>query len=334
MTGSMERMDTFWQPLADLKARIDAAGGFVNAHAHFDRAYSVLTEDFDSHRVESHLHEKWKLVDEYKERTQTEGFFAHIWMALRAQADQGVKHSLSFIDVDPLVGTKALDAAVKARELAARELHMRFLIASQTLKGVVEPEARRIFEENLDRIDVIGGLPGADRGRESEHLDVLLEAVKKSGKRAHIHVDQLNSPQEKETELLCRKIMKWGVEGKVTAVHSISVASHKREYRNQVYQMARDAGLSFVACPSAWIDHRRSDEMQPVHNAVTPVDELIPAGLTVALGTDNIADVYKPYSDGNMMVELRMILESCHFYDRNALVHMATAAGKHVLGVS
>lgn len=332
-TSPVGNVTQLWDPLAQLKQKILGAGGFVNAHAHFDRAYSVSLDDFSASRIESHLHEKWKLVDDYKASSSVDSYLTHIWAALQDQHSQGVRTCLSFIDVDPVSGNRALQAALQAKKRAAEELHMRFLIACQTLKGVVNPECRQVFEENLEHVDLIGGLPGADAGREEEHLDILLAAAKRTGKRAHIHVDQLNLASEKETELLCRKVMEHGVEGQVTAVHGISIASHPKEYRDEVYRMARDAGLSFVACPSAWIDHRRSEELQPVHNAVTPVDEMIPAGLTVAIGTDNIADVYKPYSNGDMMVELRFILEACHFYDEDALLRMATQAGAEVLGV-
>jgi cytosine/adenosine deaminase-related metal-dependent hydrolase len=284
------------------------------------------------------LHEKWKLVDAYKSSSTEDSYFNHIWAALQNQASQGVRHCLSFIDVDPVCEMKALNAALKAKKRAAEELHMRFFIACQTLKGVLNTGTggtlgpRDYFERSLEFVDVIGGLPGADKGREQEHLDVLLEAVLKTGKRAHIHVDQLNAPHEKETEQLCRSIIKWGVEGKVTAVHGISIASHPKSYRRQVYQMCKDAGLSFVSCPSAWIDCRRSEELQPVHNAVTPLDEMFEFGIVVALGTDNISDVYKPFCNGDMLTELRLLLESCHFYESDELVRVATTHGLHVLG--
>ena len=53
--------------------------------------------------------------------------------------------------------------------------------------------------------------------------------------------------------------MHWGMEGKVTAVHGISIAAHPKEYRDRIYGLARDAGLSFVSCPTAWIDSRRKE---------------------------------------------------------------------------
>lgn len=324
-----------WNPLSDLRERIQGAGGFVNAHAHFDRAYSVSMTDFAGAKgnVESHLHEKWKLVDGFKARSTEDDYYRHIVTALGAQARQGVQAALSFIDCDPVAGERALKAALRAKEHAAQELKMRFLIASQTLKGVLERAPREMFEKALPFVDVIGGLPGADKGREAEHLDVLLQAAKATGKRAHIHVDQLNSAAEKETELLCRKVMEHGVEGLVTAVHGISIAAHPKAYREEVYRMCVDAGLSFVACPTAWIDARREETLAPSHNAVTPFDEMLPRGITVAIGSDNICDVYKPFADGDMFTELRVLLESTHVYDVAALVDVAVTNGRKVLGL-
>ena len=53
----------------------------------------------------------------------------------------------------------------------------------------------------IDCVDIIGSLPGADPGKESQHLDVVMGWAKQSGIRLHVHVDELNRPTEKETEL-------------------------------------------------------------------------------------------------------------------------------------
>ena len=325
-----------WNPLSKLTGMISGHGGFVNAHAHFDRAYSVSIEDFTNTQgnINSQLQEKWKLVDRFKSQATEDIYFQHISSALWLQNEQGVRHCLSFIDCDPVAGERALIAAKRAKEFAAKELKMRFLIACQTLKGVVDKEARAWFEKSLEHVDIIGGLPGADAGKEEEHIRILLAASKETGKRVHIHVDQLNSAEEKETELLARKVIEFGLEGKVTAVHGISIAAHSKSYRQELYKLCRDAGLSFVACPTAWIDSRRNETLSPTHNSVTPIDEMIPAGLTVALGSDNICDIYKPYADGNMLTELRVLLESTHFYEMDELLKIATSNGLKVLGLT
>jgi cytosine/creatinine deaminase len=324
-----------WKPLSKLSGLISGQGGFVNAHAHFDRAYSVTLEDFTNTQgnINSKLQEKWKLVDRFKSQASEDIYFQHITAALRLQNDQGIHYCLSFIDCDPVAGERALFAAKKAKEYAAKELKMRFLIACQTLKGVVDRDARIWFEKSLEHVDVIGGLPGADIGHEEEHIDILLKAAKETGKRVHIHVDQLNIAEEKETELLARKVIAWGLEGKVTAVHGISIAAQSKSYRQELYKLCLDAGLSFVACPTAWIDSRRTEILSPTHNSVTPIDEMIPAGITVALGSDNICDIYKPYADGNMLTEIRLLLESTHYYEMDELVKVATVNGLKVLGL-
>ena len=55
--------------------------------------------------------------------------------------------------------------------------------------------------------------------------------------------------------------------------------------------------------------------------------------LTVAIGSDNIHDIYKPFANGDMMFELRLLLEACKIYDVDQLVAIATTNGKKVLGV-
>ncbi len=328
-----------WMPLAQLRQKIISAGGFVNAHAHFDRAYSVTPADLPDNNtgtatVERALQEKWQLVDSWKRATGEDDYFAHMTSALRAQHEFGVRVALSFVDCDPVAGTRALNAAVRAKKYASEHLQMKFMIACQTLKGVLNHEARDYFETALPLVDVIGGLPGADRGREEEHLDVLLGAAKNTGKRVHVHVDQNNDPNERETEQLARAVIRHGLEGSVTAVHGISIGCQPKAYRQELYKLCLDAGLSFVACPGAWLDARRNEVLTPTHNAITPIDEMIPAGLCVALGSDNISDIYKPYADGDLMVELRMLLEATHFYDSAELIRIATDNGRRVLGLT
>ncbi len=317
--------------LKRLKMLIERNGGFVNAHAHFDRAYTAQTSDFETDKVNAHLFEKWELVNQFKSQASEERYYNHISEAIYNQTQMGVVAGLTFIDVDPISEDRALHAALKAKKDWKHRFDLK--IACQTLQGVCEPEPRRWFEENAFKCDILGGLPKKDAGREEEHIDILLSTAKRLGHRVHVHVDQMNSADEKETELLARKTMQHGMEGLVTAVHSISLAAHPKSYREEVYKMSLDAGLSFVSCPTAWIDHRRNETLSVTHNAVTPIDEMVPRGLVVAIGSDNICDVYKPFSDGDMMTELRFLLESTHFYDIEKLVEIATTNGKKVMGL-
>ena len=303
-------------------------GGFVNAHAHLDRANTVNYFPLDEQY--KFLKEKWKLVDRIKRGATKESYKTRIHEALDSQVRTGVSAVMSFIDIDDVVGTKAIDAAYEVKQ---ERKDINLITACQTLKGVVNPEIKATIIDNISKFDIIGSLPAADKGLQDVHLDIVMDWANKHNKRLHVHVDQLNTPEEKETELLARKTIQHGLEGKVTAVHAISIASHNKSYREEVYRMCNDAGLSFITCPSAWIDHPRREDLVPSHNAVTPVDELLEWDLTVAIGTDNIHDIYKPFCDGDMMFELRLLLESCKLYDPTLLMNIATHNGRKVLGL-
>ena len=306
---------------------INKKGGYVNTHSHLDRAYTVTEENF--HLANADLKEKWFLVDSIKRNSSIYQIYDRMAYALERMSEQGVQAVGTFIDIDEVVGDKCIRAAEMLK--VTSDIQLKFV--GQTLKGVIDPDAKKWFDLGAEFVDIIGGLPAKDAGHEEEHLDILMETAKKYNKPVHVHVDQFNTADEKETELLARKTIEHGLEGRVTAIHSISVAAHKKEYRQELYKLMKKAQLNVITCPTAWIDGKRHEELAPVHNSVTPVEEMIPAGLNVGIGTDNIADILKPFTDGDMWTETRFLLESCRFYNIEELINISTVNGLKILDI-
>ena len=309
--------------------KIKELGGWVNTHAHLDRAYTLTESNFNN--TSSYLKEKWHLVDEMKRVATVDSIYDRMARTVELFLEQGTQAFGTFLDVDEVIEDRALKAAHRIREQFGSDIQMRF--ANQVLKGVINPKAREWFDMSIDYIDIIGGLPAKDFGREEEHLDILLSTAKKHGKLVHVHVDQFNTDEEQETEMLAHKTIEHGMQGKVSAVHSISLAAHPKQYRKKVYQLMKEADMHVISCPTAWIDHNRTERLSVSHNSITPVDEMVPEGLTVAFGTDNICDIYKPFSDGDLWTELRVMLEACHYYEIDNLAKIATVNGLKVLGI-
>ena len=317
-----------YNPLEDIKNLIYQQGGFVNAHAHIDRAYTVTEKDMKLF-ANNPLFFKWEFVDKIKSQSSVLDYENRISAALESQIRFGTQAICSFIDIDPVVNYTAITAVNKVKK---KYPHLILKTAFQTLKGVLNPQPRKLLEDMLDDVDIIGSLPKADLNTD-KHLDIVMNWAKSCNKRLHVHVDQLNSAEEKETEQLIDMTKKHGLEGRVTAIHSLSLACHPKKYRNRIYQKAADVGLSFICCPSAWIDHKRTEVLSPTHNSVTPVDELLEHDLLVALGSDNIADIYKPYCDGNMMNELRLLIDSCRVYKKEDIINITVKNGLKIIGV-
>lgn len=315
---------------AILQELISQKGGWVNCHSHLDRAYTISSDNFSL--TAATLQEKWQLVDSIKEASTVTGIYDRMCQALEEMIKQGVFAVGSFLDADEVVKDKALKAAEKIKEKYKNQIVIKFI--SHASKGAINKNHLSYLKEAWDFCDIIGGLPGYDKGQEEEHLDQLFTVAKKQNKILDIHVDQLNTSKEKESEQVALKTKQYGMQGKVVLVHGISMAAHKKPYRQKLYKLLKDQKIIVVACPTAWIDSRRSEELVPNHNSIAPVDELTPFGIPVALGTDNIADIYKPFSDGDLWTELRVLLESCHFYDIEELSNIATINGRKALGIN
>jgi len=300
--------------------------GFINCHAHIDRAGTI--QYTDRGLTKRHLQEKWQLVNDVKRQLSEYNYYTGILEACLNQKQFNTNKIISFIDLDSTIHQKALYGALRAKEELLRD-GVELFIGNQTVGGFTR-ENLALFENNVESLDFLGGLPKSDEDPD-RHLDILFSVAKSTGKKVHVHVDQLNVVEERETEWLARKTIDYGLQGRVVAVHSISLACHPKMYRDYVYNLSKDAGLQFVCCPSAWIDHQRTETLSPTHNSMTPIDEMLDWGLTVGIGTDNIEDIYKPYCNGDMMFELRMALECYKIYNEDALEDLAYNNGLKIL---
>ena len=309
--------------------KIKANGGWVNTHAHLDRAYTVTPELYAL--ANKHRSEKWKLNKELRINSTVDQIYDRMAMAIETLIEQGVTATGSFIDVDPDVQDKSIKAATKVRENYKNQITIKYL--NQSSYGLFDNEARKWFEVGAEFVDIIGGLLKADQGREEEHLDILLGTAKRMNKMVHVHIDELNTPEEKETEMLLKKTVEHGMQGRVVGVHAISINCHPKEYRENLYKKLAEAQMMFISNPMSWINARRSETLAPIHNPVIPLDEMHAYGIPIAIGVDNIADIFMPYNDANMWNDLRLLMETNRFYDVEELVKIATVNGRKILGI-
>ena len=316
-----------------IRDEIIKKGGWVNSHAHADRAFTMTPEKITIYQ-NANLQQKWDLVDEIKRNSTVDDYYRRFSQAIELMISQGVTAFGTFVDIDAVCEDRAIIAAHKAREVYKSDIILKF--ANQTLKGVIEPSAKKWFDIGSEMVDMIGGLPYRDEldfGKGLEAMDILMDKAKSLGKMLHVHVDQFNTPKEKETEQLCDKAIEHGMQGRVVAIHGISIGAHPKEYRKMLYQKMRDAQMMVIACPMAWIDSGRKEDLQPFHNALTPADELIPEGITVAIGTDNICDYMVPLCEGDMWQELSLLSAGCRFTNLEEMANIASMNGRKVLGL-
>ena len=325
-------MQNPWDLKTQMLEAIKQNGGFVNTHAHFDKAYYITREGLDKATVDMEV--KWRMSDGIKRSSSVEEIKERIRRGLDCLISQGCKFTCTFIDAYDAVGHKAIDAAVAVKEEYKDKIKL--LTITQPLGGLVDDQARALYEEITAKADIAGGLPSKDRvsgeGHDEKHLDYLFEIAKKLNKPVHVHIDQENNPNERDTEKLISAVKRHGYQGRTVAVHAISTSAQPKEYRAKIYKELAELGVAVVVCPSAALSMRQLDQYNaPVHNSIANVPEMIEAGVLVGLGVDNIADFYEPFVDGDMWIELRFMQEACRYYDLDAMVKIASSNGAKIL---
>lgn len=312
------------QMLRDIKRN----GGFTNCHAHFDKAYFITKEGLDKAMIDMEV--KWFMSDGIKRKSTVEDIKERIKRALDFLIKQGCEITCTFVDAYDAVGHKAIDAALAVKEEYKDKITL--LIATQPLGGLIDDNARALYEEITAKADIAGGLPSKDRPDDEKSLDYLFEIAKKLNKPVHIHIDQENNPNEHDMEKLISAVKRHHYEGRTVAVHAISVSAQSKEYRIKIYKEMAELGIAVVVCPSAALSMRQLDQYNaPVHNSIANVPEMLEAGVLVGLGVDNIADFYEPFVDGDMWVELRLMQEACRYYNLDELVKVASTNGTKIL---
>jgi cytosine/adenosine deaminase-related metal-dependent hydrolase len=319
-----------WDLKTQMLEAIMQKSGWVNCHGHFDKAFYITKEGLDKSMVDMEM--KWHMSDDIKKKATTEEVEQRIRIALDIMIKQGVQTTLSFIDAYDAVGHKNIDAALKIKEEYKDRIN--FLMATQPLGGLINNEAAKLYEEITAKADFAGGLPSKDRPNDDQNFDVLFKIAKNLHKKIHVHIDQENNPNERDTEKLIKHTIKHGYEGKVVAVHAISVSAQSKKYRKEIYKKMADAGISVVICPAAGLSMRQLDQYNaPVHNSIANMPEMIEAGITVGIGIDNIYDYYQPFIDGDIWTEMRILQEACRYYDFEQLVKIATINGREILNI-
>ncbi|MCX6779991.1 MAG: amidohydrolase family protein [Candidatus Magasanikbacteria bacterium] len=312
--------------LADIKKR----GGFANCHAHIDKAFYITKPGLKLSMVD--METKWHMSDKIKKNSSQAEIADRIRCGLDILVDQGVKATVSFMDAYDAVGHKSIDAAVQVNKEYKNKI--KFLTITQPLGGLNDPKARALYEEITAKADIAGGLPSKDRPNDNKNFDHLFSIAKNLDKPIHVHIDQENNPRERDTEKLIKYTIKHGYQGRVVAIHAISPSAHPKKYREKIYKQLAAADISVVVCPSAALSMRALDQYQaPVHNSIANVPEMLAAGVTVGLGSDNIADFYQPFVDGDMWTELRMLMEACRYYDFDQLAKIASTNGHKILSI-
>ncbi|MCI0558699.1 MAG: hypothetical protein MN733_09405 [Nitrososphaera sp.] len=309
-------------------------GGFYNAHAHIDRAYT-LEDKYLSHIGTTPLEAsslplsvKQNLVgDLHNGLAYTEGDLRErMTRAIEWQIAFGVRRIDTCIDATPDIGEGGLLAiriALELKEQYKDKIAIR--VAPNPIFGFKKGTKRwEVYEQaaRMEGVDFLSALPEkdyyttpADRrdGKVGfkEHIRRVVELACEVRKSVDLHLDQANDPREKGTEMLLEDLqwmdqpvlMRDGPV--IRVIHMISPSAYDEMRFQRLVEQLLEYNVGVIVCPTAAISMRQLRPVSaPLHNSLARLIELVKKKVSVYLGTDNICDVFVPGGNGDPLSEV------------------------------
>ena len=334
----------------EITERVIARGGFVNAHSHLDIAWvaelSVVADLARQKGLRSPyevaqlpLREKIDLLDlQLRGDPEVKASLAsRMERTLDALADTHGRACRSCITVGVELDPTALDVAGEVK--AAYAGNIDFHITALHMRNIQDDhEERESFMRACEHpaVDVVGGLPQVGCSDLEGYFDLLFEISKRVDKPLEVHTDELLAPHERETGIFAiaaERQRRNGYAHLLSVVHAAALSNQPPEERARVAESLARAEVGVIICPRSSIGIASLDRPGHLHNCIAPLRELLHAGVLVAIGTDNINDVFVPFSRGDLLEELDFLAEATRCYDLDLLADIASCNGARILGL-
>jgi cytosine deaminase len=290
---------------ADARLLLDAKGkivlpGFVDAHMHLDKAFSLpqvgnvsgtLGEAVVNYAAAAPRFSK----EEIKARIMRSALqsISYGTVVLRSHLDFHVKHGKD-------VAMRTIEAALEVKEELKpyAELQLFPLLPYFELSEAALDTA----EESVAMgVTGLGGAPHLSPNPDPD-IDRLFALVDKLGCPVDLHTDESDDPNQRTAIHIARRAMEYGWRGKVTAGHLCSLAAMKDEDAAMIIGLMAEAGMGAVTLPGANLYLQGRHDAFPVRRGVTRVKELLAAGIPLAAASDNMHDPFHPFGRGDLLL--------------------------------
>lgn len=188
---------------------------------------------------------------------------------------------------------------IKAREVSPLDLQV---VAFPT-PGVYRYEIEEEFRKASRMADVIGMIPHGERTfmEGVESIKLAFSLATENNKMIDGHVDETDDPNSRFTEEVVKEAIRNGIGEKVTISHMTASHSYDSWYFDKLMSMMVSSKVNVVSNPVVSMHLQGRYDSYPKRRGIARIRQMMRAGINVALGTDNIADMIYPLGEGNML---------------------------------
>lgn len=187
--------------------------------------------------------------------------------------------------------------------------------------------------------DHVGAIPHFEYTNEDgvESVKMAMDMAEEYDVGADLHIDEIDDPGSRFTEVLASETLKREFSGPVTASHSTALHSYPNAYANKLISYLAEAGVNVITNPLDNSVLQGAHDDYPRRRGHTRVDELHEAGVTVGLGHDSVMDVVYEYGMADPLDAAYVLAHYAHMNghdDVDTLWEMLTDANARVFGKS
>ncbi|MFI2129698.1 amidohydrolase [Lysinibacillus fusiformis] len=300
VSAEMQLNDHF--PKEDMKQLL-ALPSFIEKHCHLDktllgdqwRAVTPVNNIFERLEIEKKVLPTLHTTTQQRAEELLSGY-----------VQSGVTHVRTHVDLYPEVGLKNLEEVQKA--LQTFEGKLSYEIVAFPQHGLLRTKATNIIREALRMgVGLVGGVdPATVDGDIEASLQQMVELAVEGNAGIDLHLhdpDQLGTFTMKRLAQLTKEA---GLQGKVAISHAFGLGDVSRAEAEEMADILRDAGITIVTSV-------------PIRRKFPPVGLLHSKGVPVAIGCDNIFDVWSPFGHGDLLERAGRLANSSGWRDEYSL---------------
>ncbi|MBB6635798.1 amidohydrolase family protein [Cohnella thailandensis] len=286
-------------PLLDLQGRV-VLPGFVDAHMHLDKAYTVSKV----RNVSGTLPEAIENYRSFAPTFSKENIRERIVRAALSAASYGTLTLRSHLDVAFHLGRdvamRTVEAALEARERVKSFVDIQYF--PMFFYDPANEQALTEFAEETLRmgIDGVGGAPHLTPDP-AKNIDWAFRLATKFNRPIDLHADETDDPNMKTIDVICDYVLRHRYRGRATAGHLCSLSAMEQEEADRLIAKMAEAGIGAVTLPPVNLYLQGRGDKGNVRRGVTRVRELATAGVPIAAASDNIQDPFHPFGRGDLL---------------------------------
>jgi cytosine deaminase len=246
----------------------------------------------------------------------------------------GLRAVRSHIDSGGSVARPSWEALLDLRQRWAGRVDLQ-LVALVPLAHWATREGQELARWVVDRGGLLGCVVGPPYGhgrQDRESLAALMTLAEKLGTAVDLHVDEeADSQPGRGVQLVLAVQRQLRSAVPLTCSHAASLALLGERRLERLAEQLADAQVAVVALPltNLWLLGRRP-ERTPLLRVQAPIRSLQRAGVTVALGGDNVQDPWYPGGDFDPIELLRLSPLTSHLWpaERQGLAPFTTVPAR------